>query len=73
MNHNPFMNNIAQLVECVHVALDSINLIGEFLDTEWDEPRQAVRHKEGVLWSGAVEVPRGFCTTATNLTGPGKS
>ncbi len=59
VNHNPFMNNIAQLVECVHVTLDSINMINEFLDTEWDEPRQAVKHKKGI-GVAAVEVPRGI-------------
>ena len=59
VNHNPFMNNIAQLVECVHVTLDSITMISEFLDTEWDEPRQAVKHKKG-KGVAAVEVPRGI-------------
>jgi sulfhydrogenase subunit alpha len=59
VNHNPFMNNIAQLVECVHVTLDSINMINEFLDTEWDEPRQPVKHKKG-KGVAAVEVPRGI-------------
>jgi len=59
VNHNPFMNNIAQLIECVHVTLDSINLINEILDTEWDEPRQPVKHKKGTGVS-AVEVPRGI-------------
>jgi len=59
VNHNPFMNNVAQLVECVHVTLDSINMISELLDTEWDEPRQAVKHKKGT-GVAAVEVPRGI-------------
>lgn len=59
VNHNPFMNNIAQLVECVHVTLDSINMISELLDNEWDEPRQPVKHKKGIGVS-AVEVPRGI-------------
>jgi coenzyme F420-reducing hydrogenase alpha subunit len=59
VNHNPFMNNIAQLIECVHVTLDSINLIGEFLDSDWDEPRQPVKHRKGT-GVGAVEVPRGI-------------
>jgi coenzyme F420-reducing hydrogenase alpha subunit len=27
--HNPFMNNVAQLVECVHVTHDAIRLIDE--------------------------------------------
>ncbi|MBI4681735.1 MAG: nickel-dependent hydrogenase large subunit [Nitrospirae bacterium] len=59
VNHNPFMNNVAQLVECVHVTLDSINMISEFLDNEWDEPRQPVKHKKGI-GVAAVEVPRGI-------------
>ncbi|MBI5663741.1 MAG: Ni/Fe hydrogenase subunit alpha [Nitrospirae bacterium] len=59
VNHNPFMNNIAQLVECVHVTLDSINMISELLDNEWDEPRQPVKHKKG-KGVAAVEVPRGI-------------
>lgn len=59
VNHNPFMNNVAQLVECVHVTLDSIKIINELLDTEWDEPRQPVKPKKGT-GVGAVEVPRGI-------------
>jgi len=59
VNHNPYMNNVAQLIECVHVTLDSINLINEILDTEWDEPRQPVKHKKGT-GVAAVEVPRGI-------------
>ena len=59
VNHNPYMNNIAQLVECVHVVMESIGLINELIDTEWSEPRQKVVPKEGV-GVGAVEVPRGI-------------
>jgi len=59
VNHNPYMNNIAQLVECVHVVMESIDLIDEMLDAEWREPRQKVVPKEGV-GVGAVEVPRGI-------------
>ncbi len=59
LNHNPFMNNIAQLVECVHVVRESIDLIGELLDGDWGEPRQKVIAKSGV-GVGAVEVPRGI-------------
>ncbi|MBU0730796.1 MAG: Ni/Fe hydrogenase subunit alpha [Proteobacteria bacterium] len=57
--HNPFMNNIAQLVECLHVVIDSIMLIDRLLDTAWTEPRQKVTPRAG---SGiaAVEVPRGI-------------
>lgn len=59
VNHNPFMNNIAQLVECVHVTLDSIQMINELLDSKWEEPRQQVKHRKG-RGVGAVEVPRGI-------------
>ena len=59
VNHNPFMNNIAQLVECVHVVMESIDLINGMIDSDWKEPRQKVVPKEGV-GVGAVEVPRGI-------------
>jgi len=59
VNHNPYMNNIAQLVECVHVVYDSIQLIDELLATPWQEPRQQVTPKSG-LGVAAVEVPRGI-------------
>jgi coenzyme F420-reducing hydrogenase alpha subunit len=57
--HNPFMNNIAQLVECVHVIQDSILLIDELLGSDWQETRQPVTTKAG-SGTGAVEVPRGI-------------
>ncbi len=59
VNHNPYMNNIAQLVECVHVVLDSVAVLGELLDSPWQEPRQSVIAKAG-RGVGAVEVPRGI-------------
>jgi len=59
VNHNPFMNNIAQLVECVHVVNESLVLIDELLDSARMEPRQPVIPKEGI-GVGAVEVPRGI-------------
>ncbi len=59
VNHNPFMNTIAQLVECVQVVLESIEIIDTLLDTPWQEEKQAVQAKEGV-GVGAVEVPRGI-------------
>jgi coenzyme F420-reducing hydrogenase alpha subunit len=59
VNHNPFMNNIAQLVECVHVVMESIDMISGMLDTSWQEPRQKVVPREGI-GVGAVEVPRGI-------------
>jgi coenzyme F420-reducing hydrogenase alpha subunit len=59
VNHNPYRNNIAQLVECVHVVLESIDLINGMLDRQWQEPRQKVVPREGI-GVGAVEVPRGI-------------
>ena len=59
VNHNPYMNNIAQLVESVHVVMESIGMIDELIGTAWQEPRQTVVPKSG-LGVGAVEVPRGI-------------
>ncbi|MBI4697970.1 MAG: Ni/Fe hydrogenase subunit alpha [Nitrospirae bacterium] len=59
LNHNPFMNNIAQLVECVHVVSDSIALIDHLLSSEFTAPRQEVISKSGI-GVAAVEVPRGI-------------
>ncbi len=58
VNHNPFMNTIAQLVECVHVAGESLLLIEDLLGTAWEKPREEVVPQAGT-GVGAVEVPRG--------------
>ncbi len=61
--HNPFMNNIAQLVEVVHSVEDSIKLIDEIEEAglesqyEYKLPSDKVKAGRGV---GAVEVPRGI-------------
>jgi coenzyme F420-reducing hydrogenase alpha subunit len=61
--HNPFMNNIAQLVEIVHSMDDSVRLINELegagLQPQQDyfKPEIKVKSGNGV---GAVEVPRGI-------------
>ncbi len=59
VNQNPYMNNMAQLVECVHVVMDAIDLIEDLLSSDWQEPRQVVKPQKG-LGVGAVEVPRGI-------------
>ncbi|NJD57011.1 MAG: Ni/Fe hydrogenase subunit alpha [Nitrospirae bacterium] len=59
VSHNPYMNNIAQLVESVHVVAESTLIIDELLDSEFSETRQPVVPKEG-MGVGAVEVPRGI-------------
>jgi coenzyme F420-reducing hydrogenase alpha subunit len=60
LSHNPFMNNIAQLVECVHVTHESLRLMDELLALPSDvsiRSEVAPRAGEG---AGAVEVPRGI-------------
>jgi coenzyme F420-reducing hydrogenase alpha subunit len=61
--HNPFMNNIAQLVEVVHSVEDSIRLIDELetagLQPQSDYHKPEVKAKTG-HGIGAVEVPRGI-------------
>jgi coenzyme F420-reducing hydrogenase alpha subunit len=47
VNHNPYMCNIAQLVECVHVVYDSLEIIEELLNSPWQEERQPVRRGGG--------------------------
>lgn len=69
--HNPFMNNIAQLVECMHVVEDAIVLIDKLLESKLLEPKQAVvpRAGQGV---GAVEVPRGILYHMYEFDGEGR-
>ncbi len=57
--HNPFMNNIAQLVECVHVTHDAIGLINELLETDPGPTMVKVTPMQGE-GIGAVEAPRGI-------------
>lgn len=59
LNHNPFMNNIAQLVECMHIFVESLQMLDELLDDNLAEScaEYEVTAGEGV---GAVEVPRGI-------------
>jgi sulfhydrogenase subunit alpha len=63
MCFNPFMNNVAQLVEVVHSVEDSIRLINELevagLQTQPDYNKPEVKVKTG-SGVGAVEVPRGI-------------
>lgn len=57
--HNPFMNNVAQLVECVHAVEDGIRIIDEILSRGLKEEDRSVEVKAG-RGIGAVEVPRGI-------------
>ncbi len=59
--HNPFMNNIAQLVECVHCTETVIERIDELVQRgiEPEEPPRELKLKPGT-GVGATEVPRGI-------------
>jgi len=57
--HNPFMCNVAQLVECVHILHDAETLIGKLLDIDLREIRTQFTPKAGRA-TGAVEAPRGI-------------
>jgi coenzyme F420-reducing hydrogenase alpha subunit len=71
VNHNPFKNTVAQLVECVHVVEDAILLIDALLATEWQQPRQPVQPRAGV-GVAAVEVPRGILYHCLEFDGDGR-
>ncbi len=57
--HNPFINNVAQLVEAIHATHDAIRLIDEIVRDGGGPAMAEVKPRagEGV---GAVEVPRGI-------------
>lgn len=60
VSYNPFMNNVAQVVEYVHSVEDSILLIDSLLENGVDRnerPSFTIKKGRGV---GAVEVPRGI-------------
>ena len=59
VNQNPFMNPVAQLVECVQVVVDAQRIIDRLLAMEFGPPRAAVVTRAG-RGVGAVEVPRGI-------------
>ncbi|MFA5424410.1 MAG: Ni/Fe hydrogenase subunit alpha [Phycisphaerae bacterium] len=56
---NPYMNTIAQLVECVHVVETSIGMIDELLTAGLKEEKIKTSGKAG-KGSGCVEAPRGI-------------
>jgi len=56
---NPYMNTVAQLVECVHVVQTSIEMIDELLTKGLKQEKVAVTPKAG-KGSGCVEAPRGI-------------
>lgn len=58
--YNPFMNNVAQLVEVAHCFEDSVRIINELLAKGLKEEDRSVEIKKGTTGVGATEVPRGL-------------
>lgn len=56
---NPFHHNLAQLVECFHVAYESREMIAELLDSEPGAYRTPYETRAG-KGVGAIEAPRGI-------------
>lgn len=56
---NPYMNTVAQLVECFHVVETSINIIDKLLAKGIKQEKAAVKPTAG-KGAGCVEVPRGI-------------
>lgn len=59
VNHNPYMNNIAQLIEIQHVMLEAVDVIDKLLDSSLRDIRSDYEITAG-RGVGAVEVPRGI-------------
>jgi coenzyme F420-reducing hydrogenase alpha subunit len=59
--YNPYMNSVAQYVECVHTLEDSVDIIDDLLKTgvDYDDIYPQITPKAG-RGIGAVEVPRGL-------------
>ncbi|MEK7829385.1 MAG: nickel-dependent hydrogenase large subunit, partial [Deltaproteobacteria bacterium] len=62
--HNPFMNNIAQLVETFHCAEDAIKIIDKLLSgslkkEELTPPSPLFKKRGGGRGAAVVEAPRG--------------
>lgn len=59
INYNPYMNNIAQLVESYHILLESIEIIERLIDSDMQDifTNYKILAGHGV---GAIEAPRGI-------------
>ena len=69
---NPFMNNVAQLVECVHVVHESARLIDELLASPAEAPTMTEVSPRAGSGVGAVEVPRGILYHHYEYDGEGR-
>ncbi|MDX1664506.1 MAG: Ni/Fe hydrogenase subunit alpha [Candidatus Promineifilaceae bacterium] len=59
-SYNPFHHNLAQLVECFHVAYESQELIAALLDSDLSAPPLASYEAKAGSGVGAIEAPRGI-------------
>ena len=57
--YNPYMNNVAQVVEIVHCAYNSLRMLDEVLERGLQEEDIGYRDGPG-RGVGAIEVPRGI-------------
>jgi len=60
VSYNPFMNNVAQMIEFIHSVEDSIELIDTVIEVginHDEKPKRRIKAGRGI---GAVEVPRGL-------------
>lgn len=59
VNHNPYLHNVARLIEVYHVMLESVKIINKLLGRKMENicTSYTLKAGEGV---GAVEVPRGI-------------
>ena len=57
--YNPYMNSVAQFVECIYFLEDTVRLIDELLKNGIKEEIPVIKPKAG-KGVGAVEVPRGI-------------
>jgi len=70
-SHNPYMNNVAQVVECVHCTHDAMRIIDELLDGDPGETMTPVTPRAG-RGTSAVEVPRGILYHDYTYDGDGR-
>ncbi len=69
--YNPFMNNLAQLVEVVHEIESSINYIDLLINSDFSEERLRINPRVG-RGVGIVEAPRGLLIHDYTYDGMGR-
>lgn len=69
--YNPFMNNIAQLIECFHVVYETLELFDKVLDMDLIPEDIRIKPKKG-KGVGAIEAPRGILYHCNEYNGEGR-